>query len=118
MAMTIVALLGCMVATYLTLHAYGIVGELSCTLGGSCEIVQASRWSRFLAFPVALWGLGYYVTVFALSILSLQERFAASRAMANVLLALTAWGFLFSGWLTSLEKFTIHAWCQWWLMWG
>ena len=100
------------VALYLTLYKVGVIGELSCSVG-ECETVNTSRWAVFLGLPVAAWGLGAYVTLFAVSLVGLSERFEDSRGIAIVLAALSGWGVLFSGWLTYLELFVIHAICVW-----
>jgi len=108
------SLVGMFIAAYLTLYHYGYIGSLMCTGGGrGCETVQTSRYARFIGLPVAAWGFGYYLTVLTLAIVSMQDRFAESRGFATLLLALTAWGALFSGWLTYLEAGPIGAWCQW-----
>lgn len=108
------AMLGAFIAAYLTLYHYGYIGTLVCA-GDShgCDTVQASRYSRMLGFPVAAWGLGYYLSVLALAIAGMQDRFAESRGFATLLLALTGWGAVFSAYLTYLEAGPIGAWCQW-----
>ena len=75
--------------------------------------MQLSRYSRLFGIPVATWGLGYYLSVLVLAIVGTQDRFAESRGFATLLLVITAWGALFSGWLTYLEAGPIGAWCQW-----
>jgi uncharacterized membrane protein len=75
--------------------------------------VQTSRYSRLFGIPVAAWGLGYYVTVFMLAIASIQDRFAESQRLPLILMLLTGWGAVFSGYLTFLEAGPIGAWCQW-----
>jgi uncharacterized membrane protein len=112
MLAALIALVGLFVALYLTLYKVGIIGELTCSVG-SCETVNTSRWSTFLGLPVAAWGLGYYATVVVLALVGLSERFEDSRRLALGMLLLTAWGALFSLWLTYLELFVIHAICQW-----
>lgn len=112
MLAALVALAGLFVATYLALYKLGMLGALSCSVG-SCETVQLSRWATLLGLPVAAWGVGYYALVFALTFAGVQERFAESRGLALALLLLTAWGLIFSAWLTYLELFVIHAICQW-----
>lgn len=107
-----VALVGLCVSVYLTLFKLGIIGTLACGSGG-CETVQLSRWATFLGLPVATWGIGYYVLVLALSVALLLERMATTRGLAMALVVVTAWGLLFSGWLTYLELFVIHAICRW-----
>jgi uncharacterized membrane protein len=114
MWLALLSLIGIFIATYLTLYHFGYIGSLVCTGDGQgCSTVQLSKWSRLFGLPVATWGLGYYVTVFALAILGIQDRFAESRQLSIGLLALTAWGAVFSGWLTYLEAVEIKAWCQW-----
>ena len=112
MLIALLALIGAFVAAYLTLYKLGALGAISCSVG-SCETVQASRWSTFLGLPVAAWGLGFYVTLFAVAVTGMGARFADSIEFAWLLVALTGWGFLFSAWLTAVEAFWIGAWCQW-----
>jgi uncharacterized membrane protein len=112
MLAALIALVGLFVALYLTLYKVGVIGELVCGIG-SCEAVQTSRWSTFLGLPVAAWGLAFYTSVLALALAGLTERYADSRPFALGMLALTAWGTLFSLWLTYLELFVIRAICQW-----
>jgi uncharacterized membrane protein len=114
MWLAVLSMIGIFIAAYLTLYKFGYIGTLICTGGAQgCETVQTSKWSRLLGLPVAAWGLGYYLTVFVLSLASLQDRFAESRALSLGMLLLTGWGALFSGWLTYLEAGPIGAWCQW-----
>ena len=112
MLTALVALVGVFVALYLALYKAGIIGTLACGAGG-CETVQMSRWSEFLGLSVAVWGVAFYIVVLALALATLQERWADSRPLALGLLVLTGWGVLFSGWLTWLELFVIHAICRW-----
>lgn len=112
MLTTLVALVGLFVALYLALYKTGILGTIACGTGG-CETVQLSRWSVLLGLPVAAWGVGYYALVFALALASVQDRWADSRGLSLALLLLTAWGVVFSTWLTYLELFVIDAICRW-----
>jgi uncharacterized membrane protein len=112
MLAALIALVGLFVALYLTLYKVGVIGELACSIG-SCEAVQTSRWSTFLGLPVAAWGLAFYASVLAIALTGLMERYEESRPLALGMLALTAWGALFSLWLTYIELFVIRAICQW-----
>ena len=112
MLAALIALVGLFVALYLTLYKVGVIGELACSIG-SCEAVQTSRWSTFLGLPVAAWGLAFYASVLAIALTGLMERYEDSRPLALGMLALTAWGALFSLWLTYVELFVIRAICQW-----
>jgi uncharacterized membrane protein len=112
MWMALISLAGVFIGAYLTLYKYGFIGTLACG-ASSCEQVQTSRWADFLGVPVATWGAGFYVTMLALSIAGMQERWAESRKLSLLMLVLTGWGVLFTGWLNYLEAFVIHAWCMW-----
>ncbi|MGQ0713870.1 MAG: vitamin K epoxide reductase family protein [Gemmatimonadaceae bacterium] len=112
MAIAMLSLVGILIALYLTLYKLGVIGSLTCTIG-SCETVNTSRWSTFVGLPVAAWGLAAYVSLFALSLAGTHERYVASREISWLLVAISGWGVLFSGWLTYLELFVIHAICIW-----
>ena len=112
MLTALVALVGFFVALYLALYKTGIIGTLACGSGG-CETVQTSRWADFLGFPVAAWGVAFYALVFVIAFMATLERWAESRTLPLALVALTGWGVIFSGWLTYLELFVIHAICRW-----
>ena len=111
MVIALLALVGALVALYLTLFKVGVIGELVCNIG-SCERVNTSRWAMFLGLPVAAWGLATYVMLLVLALLSVQ-RDGIERQVAWILVALSGWSVLFSAWLTSKELFVIHAICVW-----
>lgn len=112
MLMALIALIGVFVSLYLTLYKLGYIGTLACGTGG-CETVQLSRWGDFLGLPVAAWGAGFYLLVFALCFAGTQGRFESSRGLSLAILLVTGWGVLFTAWLTYLELFRIHAICRW-----
>ncbi|MBM3907811.1 MAG: vitamin K epoxide reductase family protein [Gemmatimonadetes bacterium] len=112
MLIAVLALVGLFVAVYLWMFKLGLIGSLSCKIGG-CDKVNTSPWAMFLGQPVAFWGVLYYVGTFAAAYAATLERFAADRRAALLLVGLTGWGVLFSGYLTYLEAAVIHAWCQW-----
>ncbi|WP_419167443.1 vitamin K epoxide reductase family protein [Candidatus Palauibacter sp.] len=109
----LLALAGCFLSTYLFLYALGYYGELACGAGGGCDLVQGSRWARFLGFPVAGWGVGWYAAVFAVSILGTRDGAGAARWISRVLAVLALGGLGFSIYLTALELWVIHAICRW-----
>ena len=111
MLTALIALVGVFVATYLAFYKAGLIGTLACGTG-SCETVQQSPWANFLGFPVAVWGVGYYLAVFALAFVGTLDRWADDRRISLGLVLLTAWGVIFSGYLTYLELFVIHAICR------
>lgn len=111
MLTALIALVGVFVATYLAFYKAGLIGTLACGTG-SCETVQQSPWANLFGLPVAVWGVGYYLAVFALAFAGTMDRWADDRRVTLALLLLTAWGVIFSGWLTYLELFVIHAICR------
>jgi len=112
MLAALVALAGLFVALYLMLFKLGYIGTLVCAVG-SCEVVQTSRWATLLGYPVAAWGVAYYIAVLAVSLAGLSPTLVDSRRLSHLLVAMTATGVLFSLWLTYLELFVINAICMW-----
>ena len=112
MAIALLALVGLLISAYLSMYKLGYLGVIQCTIGG-CEKVQTSRYAMFLGLPVSVWGLGAYVTMLALALVGVQPRFARARWVALALFGVSAMGVVFSAYLTYLEAFVIHAWCQW-----
>jgi len=112
MIVAALALAGIFIGTYLTLFKLGIIGELSCSVG-SCETVNSSKWAVFLGFPVAAWGVFFYVDVFVLALVGTLPRFEQSKVVSLLLVTWSAVGVAFSGWLTYLELAVIEAICIW-----
>ena len=112
MLIALIALVGALIALYLTLYKVGVVGALTCQVG-SCETVNMSRWATFLGLPVAAWGLATYVVLLALALVGVQDSYASSRPISLAIVAISAWSVLFSAWLTYLELFVIRAICMW-----
>ncbi|MEA2277438.1 MAG: hypothetical protein QOI62_343 [Solirubrobacteraceae bacterium] len=99
------AVVGLAVAAYLTYVHYEGLAPV-CGLGGDCEKVQTSAWSKLAGVPVAVLGLAGYVLILG-SLLVRTE----GGLMAGALLSLG--GFGFSAYLTYREVFTIDAICPW-----
>jgi uncharacterized membrane protein len=112
MILGILAFVGVFVSGYLMAFKLGYIGELKCSVG-SCETVNTSRWATFLGLPVAAWGFAFYVGTLVLVLLGISQKYAESRGFSVLFVVLTGWGVLFSGWLTYLELFVIHAICIW-----
>jgi uncharacterized membrane protein len=112
MIVAALALAGIFLAVYLLLYKLGMIGELSCSVG-SCEKVNTSKWATFLGLPVAAWGVGWYIVMFVLAVVSTWETYAESPAVSMLLLGVAGTGLIFSTYLTYLELFVIHAICQW-----
>ena len=75
-------------------------------LGGDCEKVQTSEWSKLAGVPVALLGLVGYAAILALAL-----RRPRGGLVAGALVSLA--GFGFSAYLTYRELFSIDAICPW-----
>jgi uncharacterized membrane protein len=112
MIVAALALAGIFISLYLTLYKIGVIGELSCSIG-SCETVNSSKWARFFGFPVAAWGLLFYLDVFAIAFIGTLARFENEPLISAVLVFEAAIGVVFSAWLTYLELGVIHAICIW-----
>jgi uncharacterized membrane protein len=104
--MLVLAVIGLGVAIYLTYVHYSGT-KPACTAGEACLKVQTSQWSKLAGVPVALIGLIGYIGIVASLLAPDREE---SRL---VTLGLTLIGFLFSGYLTYRELFSIHAICEW-----
>jgi uncharacterized membrane protein len=111
-ALALLAVVGILIALYLTLYKMGVIGVLSCSIG-SCETVNTSKWSMLLGIPIAEWGLAAYLALFGLAIAGSAAAREQSVTIARLLVALAGWSLLFSAWLTYLELFVIHAICIW-----
>jgi len=111
MAIAVLSLAGAFLAIYLTLYKLGYLQTLACGTG-SCEVVQASRWSKLFGLPVAMWGVGFYLAMFVLAAAGSFGRLADSPALARALAALSGFGVAFSGWLTYIEVARLHAICR------
>jgi uncharacterized membrane protein len=111
MVIAVISLVGVFLAAYLTLYKLGYVEALACGTG-SCEVVQSSRWSMLWGRPVALWGAGFYLAMFGLSVAGSSGRLAESRLVGAGLALMSGCGVLFSGWLTFVEVARLHAICR------
>jgi uncharacterized membrane protein len=105
LAAIVLAVLGLGVAGYLTYVHYEGVRPV-CGLGGNCEKVQTSEWSKLGGVPVALLGLLGYAAILAALFVEREEALIAAALIALV-------GFGFSAYLTYRELFTIDAICPW-----
>jgi uncharacterized membrane protein len=105
-----VALVG-MIVTAILLWATASSSALPyCADGSSCDIVQASAWSRFLGLPLPLWGLLTYLTLAAVAL----SRPSLRRRRLCTLIASS--GFVVSIYLTAVSGFLIGAFCGYCLL--
>jgi uncharacterized membrane protein len=112
MVVAVLALIGMFVALYMLAFSLGLLGEVICGLG-DCATVQASPWAHLGPVPVAGIGVVGYALLLGIALYGVQPAGIDSPVVAALLLAGSAAGVAFSAWLTWLEAFVIHAWCQW-----
>lgn len=105
-ATAVLATIGVAVASYLTWVHYAGLEPFCVGGGGGCERVQSSEYAELFGIPVAVLGLGGYLTL--LATLALPEELSR---MAGGFVALT--GAAFSLYLTYVEIAEIQAICQW-----
>jgi uncharacterized membrane protein len=112
MALALLSLVGLCVALYMLAYAWGLTGDVMCGIG-DCERVQNSPYSRIGSIPVAAFGVLGYLALLVVSFLGLQPGARDSRFVQVTLVLGCGLGLAFSGYLTYLEAYVIHAWCQW-----
>ena len=111
MAVAVLALVGFFVALFLWAHNAGLTGPIQCGIG-DCATVQSSEYAHIGPIPVSAIGVAGYAVLVAVALLGLQPAHRDSRLVGTLLLAGSGAGVVFSAWLTYLEAFVIHAWCQ------
>lgn len=106
----LLAILGVAIAAYLTIIHYDR-GALVCGLG-DCQTVQNSKYAEIVGIPVALLGLGMYLSVVGLGVL---RRLRPERLPLLTMTAFTLVlaGAFYAAYLTYLEVAVIHAICEW-----
>jgi uncharacterized membrane protein len=108
----VLSLFGLGIATYLTIAHFGHVA-LVCSNSGeiNCQKVTTSAESYFLHIPVAILGLGFYVTMTALN-LPVAWR-STDRRVHIARLGMLVLGMCFALYLVSAELLLIGAICLW-----
>lgn len=106
----VLAIAGIAVAGYLS---YAAVNHdaLTCSIG-DCGAVQSSDYASLMGVPIAILGLGMYLSVLALGALRLVRpgyRDITTFSIFAIVLA----GALYAGYLTYVEIWVIEAICQW-----
>ena len=81
-------------------------------LEDGCEKVEQSEWSSFAGLPVAAYGLVFYLSLFALLILSLFASSGLRNSLAGIAIIILAVGILTDMYLLGLQAFVIHAYCK------
>jgi uncharacterized membrane protein/thiol-disulfide isomerase/thioredoxin len=112
-AIPLLCLLGLGVAGYL---AYVEMNQVQAVCGpvGDCNSVQQSRYARlFGVIPIGLLGLAGYLAILLAWLVGRWSRGRLASLAWAALWAMTAFGVVFSIYLTFLEPFVIGATCAW-----
>ena len=116
-ALLALALVGTGVAAYLSWVAVDSEQKPFCSGVGDCQAVQSSEFAEIGGIPIAVLGLGMYVTLLALvaarRFWSGAAEAGLDRPMASATFGVALSGALYSGYLTYLELFEIEAICAW-----
>lgn len=103
------AALGILVSAYMTV--YKLTENPNMCLGnGGCSIVNSSRYAEVSGIPVAVIGVGGYLTILALLWLERRTSFLTNNGTL-VVFGLALVGFLFTLYLIYVEVALIHALC-------
>jgi len=110
--LTIATILGLADAGYLSYVKLVKIAPY-CTPGlGDCQTVNLSQWAYIMGIPVAYLGFLTYLAILFLILFS--HKIALLKGYEDFLLFFIGLvGFLFSAYLTYIEAFVLHAWCQW-----
>ena len=107
--------IGFIVSTYLT-YAKLAHRTVYCTPGlGDCNSVQNSQWSSSWGVPVAFLGMIGYLALIMIYLFE-SKNHLLSRNADYLLFGISFFGFIYSIFLTGIEIFVIHAFCQWCLI--
>jgi protein-disulfide isomerase/uncharacterized membrane protein len=116
MVIGLLALLGLLVSTYLSLYELQVSGNLVCPAGGGCGEVNRSTYVDMFGVPIGLIGMFGYALILVIVLTQLTRRRLFRAPVGALLVALSGVGFLFSLFLTYLEVFQIRALCTWCLV--
>jgi uncharacterized membrane protein len=107
------SVIGVLIAGYLVVsEATNTVTICPETGAFNCDLVQKSVYSRVGPIPVAVIGLAGYLAILGVLLLESRVELFGERGKLLVF-GMTLIGLLFSGYLTAMEAFVLHAWCVW-----
>src|SRR5436309_7298636 len=107
------AVVGVLIAGYLVVSEITNTQTICPAVGAfNCDLVQHSIYSRVGPIPVAVLGLAGYLAILGVLLLESRITLFAERG-AVLVFGMALIGLLFSGYLTAMEAFVLHAWCVW-----
>lgn len=109
----IFGLAGLVLAMYIYTTKQNKAKVLVCPIGGHCDAVVNSRFSKFLGLPVELLGSWYYgfMVVFYSLVLLYPSLF--SPEILFFITAFSVLAFFFSLYLVFIQAFVLKNWCTW-----
>lgn len=85
-----------------------------CHLDGECSTVLESKYAKFAGIGLEYFGMLYYGTLITGYLFLIF--FKAPTPISTTLFLITFTGFLFSIYLTAVQKYILKMWCTWCLM--
>ncbi len=112
LSILLLGFMGFLDATYLTV--LGFSRQIPpCTATHGCESVLTSQFAYVGPIPIALFGVGFFITVMVIAIMLLQKN---TLLLRRILLIITTLAFLAGMGLIYLQAFVIQAFCQYCLI--
>lgn len=108
----VVAIIGLAVSIYLSIVKLANQDVLCFQGMGDCQVVTNSAYSAWRGIPIAYLGVAGYVLILGLLVIKQMQKGASSSIML-ALFGITAFGALYSLYLTYVELFIIHSVCPW-----
>ena len=99
------AVVGLVLAGYLTGTTWSGEKAAFCEAGADCDIVLQSRWSTLLGLPTSLWGLLVYAVLAGAAFIKRRSR------RWKVLVTVSLFGVAYSVYLTAISVFRLEAAC-------
>ena len=99
------AVIGLVLAGYLTGTTWSGEKAAFCEAGADCDIVLHSRWSTLLGLPTSLWGFLVYAVLAGAAFIKRRSR------RWKVLVTVSLFGVAYSVYLTAISVFRLEAAC-------
>ncbi|HUZ47131.1 MAG TPA: thioredoxin domain-containing protein [Terriglobia bacterium] len=106
------SLVGLFVSLYL-LWVYTSPSSPMVCFGGGCDVARASSYSHLLGIPLPVFGIVMYAFLLLLLFIHALLPVSAARWTEYAVVLVAGGGFLSSLYLTGVEAFVLHAWCEW-----